>query len=496
MACNLSDPEIAATYNRILSGDGVDWMVIGYGSTRDRLSLYASGDGGVTEMALKVPEEVVFCFIVFEGSRVLVTHKEIAEFFNHHDVTVNTTKPSELTPTMLRDKTRHLAIKKIAGSLGRSDTMQQNKLKNSVWHQRSQGSSRASSPSDTSFGGETKDQQKEMPEITTKVEVEAPTPDTQTENTQHPPPASDVDNSASAEAAPRNLDPAALDNAADEADVTRVRHSHAKPVETVPAPEPPMQAPPTPRSFSDTHAEQMPVSEGARDMARSPTKSEFQQTDSPVIVNFEGSEISPSLVENYVQMDSPTVVTEDKRASTVGSPQTSASPTATAVSSSPQRHASLRERQKSTNRSNRASLYSTVLSPSQPEVAVMLDQVQAHRKDVMELANSSGIMGEKYFECVRGYTSIQEPAKAFWKRRFFAIADKTMFMYTNECSRTPSDYLPIDSAVSPPRDAEDEVLMPHSVAVDFGDGEYYLYFDTADMRQAFESEVQKAIRAA
>ncbi|KAJ2633538.1 hypothetical protein H4R22_000366 [Coemansia sp. RSA 1290] len=74
MACNLSDPEIAATYNRILSGDGVDWMVIGYGSTRDRLSLYASGDGGVTEMALKVPEEVVFCFIVFEGSRVLVTH--------------------------------------------------------------------------------------------------------------------------------------------------------------------------------------------------------------------------------------------------------------------------------------------------------------------------------------------------------------------------------------------------------------------------------------
>ncbi|KAJ2454999.1 hypothetical protein EV183_001103 [Coemansia sp. RSA 2336] len=496
MACNLSDPEIAATYSRILSGDGIDWMVIGYGSTRDRLSLYASGDGGVTEMALKVPEEVVFCFIIFEGSpRGLAHQKEIAEFFNHHDVTVNTTKPSELTPTMLRDKTRHLAIKK-TGSLGRSDTVQQNKLKNSVWHQRSQGSSRASSPSDTSFGGETKDQQKRVSEITTKVEVEAPTPDTQTESAQPPPPASDVDNSAPAEAAPQNPDPAAPDNTADETDVTRVRHSHAKAAETVPAPEPPMQAPPTPRSFSDMHAEQMPVSERAGDMVRSPTKSEFQQTDSPVIANFEGSEISPSLVENYVQMDSPTVTTEDKRASTVGSPQTSESPTVTAVSSSTQRHASLRERQKSVNRSNRASLYSTVLSPSQPEVAVMLDQVQAHRKDVMELASSSGIMGEKYFECVRGYTSIQEPAKAFWKRRFFAIADKTMFMYTNECSRTPSDYLPIDSAVSPPRDAEDEVLMPHSVAVDFGDGEYYLYFDTADMRQAFESEVQKAIRAA
>ncbi|KAJ2847753.1 hypothetical protein IWW36_003690, partial [Coemansia brasiliensis] len=431
-------------------------MVIGYGNTRDRLSLYASGDGGVTEMALKVPEEVVFCFIVFEA-RGLAHQKEIAEFFNHHDVTVNTTKPSELTPTMLRDKTRHLAIKK-TGSLGRSDTVQQNKLKNSVWHQRSQGSSRASSPSAASFGGETKDQQKEVPEITTRIEVEAPTPDTQTENTQHLPPASDVDNSVSAEAAPRNPDPAAPDNAADEADVTRVRHSHAKPAETIPAPEPSMQAPPTPRSFNDIHTEQMPASEdaGAGEMARSPTKSEFQQTDSPVIVNFERSEISPSLVENYVQMDSPTVTTEDRRASTVGSPQASASPSATVVPSSPQRHESLRERQKSIDRSNRASLYSMVLSPSQPEVAVMLDQVKAHRKDVMELASSSGIMGEKYFECVRGYTSIQEPAKAFWKRRFFAIADKTMFMYTNECSRIPSDYLPIDNAVSPPRDAEDE----------------------------------------
>ncbi|KAJ1785704.1 hypothetical protein LPJ62_004113 [Coemansia sp. RSA 2167] len=74
MACNLSDSQIAEAYSQVLSNDGIDWMVIGYGSTRDRLSLYASGDGGVTEMALHVPDEVVFCFISFEGSRVLVTH--------------------------------------------------------------------------------------------------------------------------------------------------------------------------------------------------------------------------------------------------------------------------------------------------------------------------------------------------------------------------------------------------------------------------------------
>ncbi|KAJ2017923.1 hypothetical protein GGI06_002804 [Coemansia sp. S85] len=126
----------------------------------------------------------------------------------------------------------------------------------------------------------------------------------------------------------------------------------------------------------------------------------------------------------------------------------------------------------------------------------MLEQVNQHRQDVAALAESTGILGDKYFEGLRGYTSIQEPTNAFWKRRYFVIADKTVFMYINECSRTPSDFLHIESVVSPPRDAGDEVLMPHSIAVDFGTGEYYMYFDTASMREAFESEVRKAISAA
>ncbi|KAJ2145123.1 hypothetical protein IW136_001092 [Coemansia sp. RSA 678] len=524
MACNLSDSQIAEAYSQVLSNDGIDWMVIGYGSTRDRLSLYASGDGGVTEMALHVPDEVVFCFISFEGSRVLVTHvaekisgvqrarglahqKEVAGFFNHHDVTVNTAKPSELTPTMLRDKTRHLAIKK-TGSLGRSNSVQPNKLKHSVWHQRSQGSSRASSPSETSFNGDSADRDlKGIPEVDTRVEFESPTPDTQTEiiqteDTHQLAPVVEEDNSTPAEA-PRNLDPAAPDNATDDTDVTRVRHSQTKSVEIVAAPEvplqAPLQAPPTPRSFNDAHNDQFPPTEPLVSQAvlRSPTNDEFLQTDSPVIVNFEGSEISPTMADNYVQMDSPPMVPNDKRVSMISNPGTDTFSTAARKpSNAAQRYNSMRERQKSVNHSNRSSVYNgTVQTPSPPEVAVMLDQVKAHRKDVAELAVSAGVMGDKYFKCLRGYTSIQEPAKSFWKRRYFAVADNTLFMYTNECSRTPSDYLPMDNISSPPRDAEDEVLMPHSVAVNFGDGEYYLYFDTASMRQAFEGEVHKAIGA-
>ncbi|KAJ2367047.1 hypothetical protein H4S01_002373 [Coemansia sp. RSA 2610] len=367
---------------------------------------------------------------------------------------------------------RHL-FSRVAGSLGRSDSVQPNKLKNSVWHQRSQGSSRASSPSSTSLNDDTPDL-KGAPEVTAKVEVEVevPTPDTQTEDTQHRLPAADADN------------------------ITRVKHSHAKPAEPMSAPEAPLQAPPTPRSFNDAPNEPAPAA-ASQSAVRSPTSDEFMQTDSPVIVSFERSEISPAIADNYVQMDSPVVQETDRRASMVSSPASTAAPTAPAApSNAAQRYGSMRERQKSINRSNRNSVNSMVLSPSQPEVALMLDQVKAHRKDVAELAFSSGVMGDKYFECLRGYTSIQEPAKSFWKRRYFAIADKVLFMYTNECSRTPSDYLPMDSIVAMPRDAEDEVLMPHSVAVDFGDGEYYLYFDSASVRQAFEGEVQKAISAA
>ncbi|KAJ2399326.1 hypothetical protein GGI23_002719 [Coemansia sp. RSA 2559] len=144
----------------------------------------------------------------------------------------------------------------------------------------------------------------------------------------------------------------------------------------------------------------------------------------------------------------------------------------------------------------RASVFSSSFSPIQPEVALMLDQVNEHRKEAAELAKNTGVMSDKYHQCLQGYTSIQEPTSAFWKRRYFVVAENTMFLYTNECSRIPSDYLEISSVIHSPRDAEDEVLMPHSLAVDFGSGDCYMYFDTSDMMRAFAGEISKAIEAA
>ncbi|KAJ1819673.1 hypothetical protein IWW57_000986 [Coemansia sp. S610] len=74
MSCNVSDPKISEAYSRILSYDDLDWMIIGYGASRDTLLLYSSGNKGVAQMSASVPDEVVFGYIMFEGSGVLVTH--------------------------------------------------------------------------------------------------------------------------------------------------------------------------------------------------------------------------------------------------------------------------------------------------------------------------------------------------------------------------------------------------------------------------------------
>ncbi|KAJ2903908.1 hypothetical protein GGI21_004372, partial [Coemansia aciculifera] len=242
--------------------------------------------------------------------------------------------------------------------------------------------------------------------------------------------------------------------------------------------------------------------------------------DSPIITHFDhrNSRIEPLPIDTHMPAPAteppPTTRSRPPTAYSTGSggsnghypdsrPATSGSAAAVSVAdqSTPAfRYSSIRSRDgksaaSSLRSKSRGSVVSASLLAAQPEVAAMLEQVNQHRQDVAALAESTGILGDKYFECLRGYTSIQEPTNAFWKRRYFVVADKTLFMYINECSRTPSDCLHIESIVSPPRDAGDEVLMPHSIAVDFGAGEYYMYFDSASVREAFEEEVRKIMTA-
>ncbi|KAJ2593887.1 hypothetical protein EV177_008479 [Coemansia sp. RSA 1804] len=242
------------------------------------------------------------------------------------------------------------------------------------------------------------------------------------------------------------------------------------------------------------------------------------QADSPVIAYFDDQpdnypeaslattqEATESTLPTQIQTYRPTARLQRKNTQNAVSPSSTVSSDASVVTGTqPNRYGSVRLRERPANTAtgvanrlrDRSSMFSSSFSPIQPEVANMLSQINEHRKETAVLAENTGVMSDKYYQCLQGYTSIQEPTSAFWKRRYFVVAENTMFLYTNECSRVPTDYLEIGTIVRSPRDAEDEVLMPHSLAVDFGSGDYYMYFDTLDMMRAFQGEISKSIEAA
>ncbi|KAJ1665106.1 hypothetical protein EV178_003545 [Coemansia sp. RSA 1646] len=466
-------------------------MIIGYGSSRDQLALYASGNDGVAEMATNMPDEVVFGFIAFEGAKVLVIHVSekisgvrraralahqtaIAEFFDQHDVVVNTSKPSDISPAMLRDKTRHLAAKMAPKLALEGSVTATGSAINADAHE-------SIVPDDVGSGGLALDCSSEQKYVEHDV---------QTTN---------------------DLNAAQVLLPADHAKESTLE----APVTT---------GPPTPNSFNDSSDRHSVSSGHAFDAASTNPVDEHSHEQPPLAVQSVSAEVAhPRLVaamqllengtaEEFMQTDSPVIAQFDDQVANSGNilpavglrknhsyNSATANPTTQA-----NRYSSVRLRERpgsaatgvTNGRRGRASVFSSSFSPIQPEIAFMLDQISEHRKETAELAENTGVMSDKYYQCLQGYTSIQEPTSAFWKRRYFVVAENTMFLYTNECSRIPTDYLEISSIVHSPRDAEDEVLMPHSLAVDFGTGDYYMYFDTSDMMRAFEGEISKAINAA
>ncbi|KAI8325837.1 hypothetical protein GQ54DRAFT_295186 [Martensiomyces pterosporus] len=559
MACNLNDPQISEAYSRIVSGDGTDWMIIGYGKTRDTLSLYATGSGGISEMALNVPEEVVFGFLVFEGSNVLVTHvsekisgvqrarglahqKTVAGYFEHHDVTVNTSKPSELTPAMLRDKTRHLAIKTIpmkAAGADRSDAKSPSKLRTSIWRQRSVGSSRAAPPLEPPAVSAPDGSPK--PNAATKAEsADAAEPALTAESEPAPTLLQDAGENEAPQAAETRPEAAAgspsakgdsssqADSAAGTQDAdsssTNDASKHAPAALDVPLaggnrhsktadPNSLINGPPTPNSFSD--ATKLPRDDAAAttngvelekpgsrgSMASSFSISSNLESASNVSIQ---SDLPPPGEDMSQAAEMPAIASgQSSHTSLASSHYSAASASASSTASAgpnsllTDRYSAGRSSSKlaktSTSRKPRAAAATAPSISDMPEMRNLLEKVEMHRKEAVSLAESSGILGDRYFECLRGYATIQQPTNAFWKRRYFVIANSTLFTYTNECSRVPTDYLPLAGVVAPPRDAEDEVLMPHSIALRFESGEYLMYFDSDSVRQAFESEIRKAI---
>ncbi|KAI1310198.1 hypothetical protein EDD11_003906 [Mortierella claussenii] len=121
MSCDLTDPAILEAYNDIISGTPTNWLILGYHDTRDKISLYSKGTGGLEELTANLKEEVLYGFVRIEDrfallayvseqvsglrrARALVHGKAVGALFKASNVQINTSTLAELTEERVRTR--------------------------------------------------------------------------------------------------------------------------------------------------------------------------------------------------------------------------------------------------------------------------------------------------------------------------------------------------------------------------------------------------------
>ncbi|KAI8874461.1 hypothetical protein GQ42DRAFT_151902 [Ramicandelaber brevisporus] len=92
-----------------------------------------------------------------------------------------------------------------------------------------------------------------------------------------------------------------------------------------------------------------------------------------------------------------------------------------------------------------------------------------------------------------GYLTIQGGnAGHLWKRRWFTRRGNVLYLYLNETSASPSTAIDLSEVIGNVEDAQEEVLMPNSIQLvvsGLENAPYYMYFDTAVMKQQIMSDI-------
>ncbi|KAF8945337.1 hypothetical protein BGZ47_002881 [Haplosporangium gracile] len=121
MSCDLTDPAILEAYQDIISGSPTNWLILGYHDTRDKISLYSKGTGGIDELTSNLKEEVLYGFVRIEDrfallayvseqvsglrrARALVHGKAVGALFKASNVQINTSSLAELTEERVRTR--------------------------------------------------------------------------------------------------------------------------------------------------------------------------------------------------------------------------------------------------------------------------------------------------------------------------------------------------------------------------------------------------------
>ncbi|KAF9972438.1 hypothetical protein BGZ73_004441 [Actinomortierella ambigua] len=119
MSCDLTDPAILEVYQEIISGTPVNWLILGYHDTRDKISLYSKGTGGLEELKTNLREEVLYGFVRIEDrfallayvsdqvsglrrARALVHGKAVGALFKQSHAQINSSSLAELSEDRVR----------------------------------------------------------------------------------------------------------------------------------------------------------------------------------------------------------------------------------------------------------------------------------------------------------------------------------------------------------------------------------------------------------
>ncbi|CAG8436573.1 6218_t:CDS:2 [Ambispora gerdemannii] len=122
MSCDLSDTAISQAYEEIVSGQDTNWLILGYHDTRDKISLYSKGTGGLDELRQNLQEEVLYGFLRIENRFVLITYvseqvsgvrraralvhgRAVGALFKQaHQIQINASTPADLLEEKVRSK--------------------------------------------------------------------------------------------------------------------------------------------------------------------------------------------------------------------------------------------------------------------------------------------------------------------------------------------------------------------------------------------------------
>ncbi|KAF9910338.1 hypothetical protein EC991_006837 [Linnemannia zychae] len=121
MSCDLTDPAILEAYQAIVSGTPTNWLILGYRDTRDKISLYSKGTGGLEELRSNLTEEVLYGFVRIDDrfallayvseqvsglrrARALVHGKAVGALFKSTHVQINSSNLAELSDEKVRSR--------------------------------------------------------------------------------------------------------------------------------------------------------------------------------------------------------------------------------------------------------------------------------------------------------------------------------------------------------------------------------------------------------